>query len=142
MVRGAPPGTVREHQPRGVRSGAAAGLVLIDGSLMEFRARRSLAEVSGEHRLLIAVLDDALLAYCGRATTPRKSYSRALLQRDAVEWFASNDTSWPFSFVRICEELGLSVEAVREQLARVRAEYRGSSRQRSRQGKITEEVAA
>ena len=32
----------------------------------------------------------------------------------AIEaWFASDDTCWPFSFVAICEALGLDVPSIR-----------------------------
>ena len=36
--------------------------------------------------------------------------------RDAYSWVASNDFSWPFSFLNVCEALGLSPEVQREAL--------------------------
>jgi len=38
------------------------------------------------------------------------------LYRDAHTWLASNDTSWPFSFLNVCQLLNIAPEAVREQL--------------------------
>jgi hypothetical protein len=35
---------------------------------------------------------------------------------DAYHWFRSNDYTWPFSFVNICQLLDLDPEAVREDL--------------------------
>jgi hypothetical protein len=35
---------------------------------------------------------------------------------DAYHWFSSNDYSWPFSFVNVCQLLDLDPEAVREEL--------------------------
>lgn len=38
------------------------------------------------------------------------------LYRDAYSWVVSNDLSWPYSFVNVCEALGLSAEFVRAEL--------------------------
>ncbi|MEY2498991.1 MAG: hypothetical protein QOD12_2547 [Verrucomicrobiota bacterium] len=38
------------------------------------------------------------------------------LYRDAYSWVTSNDLSWPYSFVNVCEALGLSAEFVRLEL--------------------------
>jgi len=35
---------------------------------------------------------------------------------DAYHWFNSNDYSWPFSFLNVCQLLDLDPEAVREEL--------------------------
>jgi hypothetical protein len=34
---------------------------------------------------------------------------------DAYHWFASNDYTWPFSFLNVCQLLDLDPEAVREE---------------------------
>lgn len=38
------------------------------------------------------------------------------LYLDAYGWLASEDISWPFSFVNVCQILGLSPETIREEL--------------------------
>ena len=38
------------------------------------------------------------------------------LYRDAYSWVMSNDLSWPYSFVNVCEALDLSTEVVRSEL--------------------------
>jgi hypothetical protein len=38
------------------------------------------------------------------------------LYRDAYSWVVSNDLSWPYSFINVCEALGVSVEFVRSEL--------------------------
>ena len=38
------------------------------------------------------------------------------LYLDAYRWLASEDTSWPFSFLNVCQLLNIAPEAVREQL--------------------------
>src|SRR5215831_1662705 len=35
---------------------------------------------------------------------------------DAYSWLLSHDISWPFSFLNVCQLLGLSPESVREEL--------------------------
>src|SRR5205814_3772237 len=35
---------------------------------------------------------------------------------DAYSWVASNDFSWPYSFLNVCEALGASPELLREDL--------------------------
>jgi hypothetical protein len=44
--------------------------------------------------------------------------------RDAYNWVASDDRRWPYSFVNLCEVLGLSPAALREQLLDVPAARR------------------
>lgn len=65
-------------------------------------------------RLMAAVLEDAFreLAHPSggspRARTRRCDEIRA--------WFASDDDSWPFSFVNVCDALGIAATRLREQL--------------------------
>ena len=63
----------------------------------------------GELRLMAAVLEDAINILRKR---PR---SRA--GREAREWLASNDASWPFAFERICDALDLDSGSVRRQVS-------------------------
>ena len=53
--------------------------------------------------------DARLLSYQG----PRGA---AKLQRDTAAWFASEDAIWPYSFVNICQTLGLDAAALRRAL--------------------------
>lgn len=64
-----------------------------------------------EKRLMIAVLKDALLVVRRYQASEGPWAQRQL--REAEEWFASHDTSWPFAFERICEELALDPDHVR-----------------------------
>src|SRR3954463_1618523 len=38
------------------------------------------------------------------------------MHRDAYSWVASNDFAWPYSFLNVCEALGLSPEVQRAEL--------------------------
>lgn len=68
-------------------------------------------EERGEHRLMAAILDDAVLTYCMPQVARARGGSRA--EREAGEWIESMDRSWVFSFERICEALNLDAECLR-----------------------------
>lgn len=69
-----------------------------------------------EHRLLFAVLEDAVRCWqlYERATTRR---GRNLF-RETAAWFASDDDSSPFAFVTTCQVFGLDPSYVRAGLRR------------------------
>jgi hypothetical protein len=67
-----------------------------------------------EARLLYAVLEDALWCF-QQQFLPRYGNERRLA-REAEIWFFSNTSDWPFSFVRICDVLGLEPEYLRRGL--------------------------
>lgn len=41
---------------------------------------------------------------------------RQRLYMEAYRWVASNDRSWPYSFLNICDALGLSADALRAEV--------------------------
>ena len=79
---------------------------------------RSPAERSGEHRLMLAILDDAVAIFV-------KSLSgRTVNQNDARAaraWLESRDRSLPFTFECICDRLGFDSAYIRRGLFAVRA---------------------
>ena len=77
----------------------------------QFFGRRSAAVQAGEHRLLAAILEDAVLTYCVPNAARSRGGSRAA--REAREWIESTDRSWVFSFERVCDALGLDVHYIR-----------------------------
>jgi hypothetical protein len=66
-------------------------------------------------RLMLAVLTDAieLVIQDPAAQHP----GRALCQRRAAAWIRSNDRAWLFSFVNVCETLGLDPKRLRTAIA-------------------------
>ena len=66
--------------------------------------------------LLRAVLEDALSCFQKRFMTEERRVQREA--QEAEQWFLSEDSHWPFSFVSICVVLGLEPEAIRQQLKR------------------------
>ncbi len=69
---------------------------------------------SPERALMVAVLEDACLTWLGAI----RSQGANSLRRRATErrWIVSNDRSWPFSFVNLCETLDIDVGKLRGRL--------------------------
>jgi len=74
------------------------------------------ARLQPEKRLMLAVLEDAIETLFKTAGARHRA-GRSLFA-ETMEWFTPDDTSWPFSFVNICEALGLSPSRVRLVVAR------------------------
>lgn len=71
-----------------------------------------------ERRLRLAVLQDALRYYQqGAGATGRRA---RMLYEDAADWFASSDSTEPFSFVNVCDALDLDPHYIRSGLQRWR----------------------
>jgi hypothetical protein len=69
----------------------------------------------GEKRLMLAVLTDAIeILLKGPGTNGR----RRGLYDETANWMRRNDTAWPYSFVNVCDVLGLDADAVRQTVAR------------------------
>jgi hypothetical protein len=86
--------------------------VLLPGQF--FAAMRKRVPKEPEYRLIVAVLEDAVDCYQKYALA-REPKARQLFE-DAAEWIESDDRRWPYSFVSICDVLGLNPEYVRRGL--------------------------
>ena len=75
---------------------------------------------TGEQRLMAAILEDAV-AVASKTNAPTTSKGRQVL-RETLRWLRSNDRSWMFSFIRICEMLDLDANAVRRGIRIMRGE--------------------
>jgi len=76
------------------------------------------ASLQPEKRLMLAVLEDAVGTFQKYAVATGRRARR--LFTESEEWFASDDTSWPYAFLPICQALGLEPEYVRRGLQRWR----------------------
>jgi len=79
------------------------------------------SERTPEHKLMAAVLEEAIRTFCRCAGAPGARCRR--LFREAAEWFASHDVSWPFAFANVCEALALEPEWIRRALQRWQARH-------------------
>ena len=75
---------------------------------------RSALQRTGEYRLLVAVLQDALTTWFRYRHSHRLRERR--LFREISEWFADKHSSWPFAFECICGYLGLDPDYIRRGL--------------------------
>ena len=68
--------------------------------------------VQPERRLMLAVLSDAIVL--SQTQGPRLTQHRDL--EDARRWILADDRRWPFSFVNVCDTLGIAFEPLRRAL--------------------------
>jgi hypothetical protein len=80
-----------------------------------FDSQRKLAAVCPETALMYAVLEDAFVCFHKQFSTEQRLVRIA---REAEEWFFSDDSHWLFSFVSVCDALGLEREYIRKKLKR------------------------
>ncbi|MGE0824570.1 MAG: hypothetical protein AB7P18_20955 [Candidatus Binatia bacterium] len=85
---------------------------------VQFYASFSKRELqSGVGRLMCAVLDDAITAIQhGQLSNAVYAHQRA---QEALEWFASDDDTYLFSFLNVCAALGLTPSYIRKRVARL-----------------------
>ena len=72
-----------------------------------------------EHRLMLAVLEDAVYSY-QQSCDSRTARDRRLAH-ETEQWFESEETGSPFSFVTICQVFGLDPDYLRAGLRRWQA---------------------
>jgi len=79
-----------------------------------FEAMRRKHLLSGEKRLVLSVLEDAVDCFMKYVDASTKKGQR--LFRDAEVWIALEDKKWVFSFDNVCEALGIDPEYLRRGL--------------------------
>ena len=92
-------------------------------------------ECGPELRLMLAVFEMAVSDATGRldplaVVEPWMSAARRRVREEALAYFASDDTTWPYSARNVADVVGLDLDAVRQAIARgqvhhVRTAYRG-----------------
>lgn len=80
---------------------------------------------TAEKRLLLAVLEEAVGTFQRYAVATGR-HSRAMFA-DVEAWFASEDTAWLYSFLRICDTLGIDASYLRSGLGRWLGTHRARS---------------
>src|SRR5512143_2240783 len=85
------------------------------------RVRRR-KDLSGEQRLMCAIIEDAVDVYLKHAAARGPLHRR--LFDDAEQWIESHERAWVYSFEAICDQLGLDVEYVRAGLRARKARAR------------------
>jgi hypothetical protein len=66
----------------------------------------------GERKLLFAVLEDAVRCYLKNRDSGQTSRSDPEFL-EAAEWLSSNEETGPFSYIKVCEALGINADFLR-----------------------------
>ena len=90
-----------------------------------FAAWRGAAQVSGERRLMVAVLEDAL--HCYQKYVDSEDPRHRQLFAEAEEWIDADEPTWFFSFQNVCHTLDLNTDYVREGLHKWRDARRSAA---------------
>jgi hypothetical protein len=101
------------HWPQARRPTAARRGMLADEV---FCARPSLAASHEEAALMCAVLENAVDCFQKQFVCATRRARR--LGREAEQWLFADDPHWPFSFLSVCDALGLSPQYIRQGLKR------------------------
>lgn len=96
--------------------------VILPGQVQEGSSART--ELVAERRLMLAVLEEAVVAFQTHAHAQTTRGRRLFFETAA--WFASDDHDWPFAFVNLCHGLDLDVDYIRVGLRRWRESMRGA----------------
>ncbi len=75
---------------------------------------------SPRNRLMLAVLEEALVTFQRGLNSPRAEQRRHFYEVD--RWVASHDTDWPFSFENICSCLRIDPDYIRAGLYRLKCD--------------------
>ena len=78
---------------------------------------------TGERRLMLAILEDAMRTLLGH----RYGSRHARLQREDLDWLMSDDMDDPFTYLRICDALGIDADWLRRRILTARAELEDSA---------------
>ena len=97
-------------------SGVLAPDVMLPAQFAGMMRRRG--ELSGERRLMVAVLEDAL--HCFQKYVDAVDPKQRQLFLDAEEWIMAEHPTWFFSFSNVCTTLDLDPDYVREGLMKWR----------------------
>jgi len=75
------------------------------------------ADTSGPRALMLAVLEDAVR--CIENGRWQRRFGARRLAAEAEAWVRSDRADWPFSFLNVCEALGIDVDAIRSRLLEI-----------------------
>jgi len=78
------------------------------------------AEVTASpgNRLMLAVLEEALVTFQRGLNSPRAEHRRHFHEVD--RWIKSGDTDWPFAFENVCASLHIDPDYIRAGLKRLK----------------------
>src|SRR5262245_10537114 len=90
-----------------------------------FDRLRRRTDLSGEQRLMCAIIEDAVDMYVKHAAARQPAHQK--LFEEAERWIESDERGWLYSFEAICDHLGLEPGWVRAGLRARKARSRAGS---------------
>jgi len=87
-----------------------AGVGILPVQFGETRRRKLPSE--GERKLLFAVLEDAIRCYLRHRDGDTAARNNEEFV-EAVQWLSSDEDSGPFTYISICEALGIDADSLR-----------------------------
>jgi hypothetical protein len=105
----------------------AAGIFAPDTMLASqyFDRIRRRKDLTGEQRLMCAIIEDAVETYLKHAATSRRDLAERFTEVE--RWIESEDRSYLYAFETICDYLGLDGPYLRRGLHRLKARARGET---------------
>ena len=88
------------------------------------RVRRR-KDLTGEQRLMCAIIEDAVEVYLKHAGAVRPDHRDRF--EEAERWIEAGDRSWLYAFETICDYLGMDADHLRHGLRRWKAKARGEA---------------
>ena len=98
-------------------------------------AWRGAGPLSGERRLMVAVLEDAL--HCYQKYVDSEDPRHRQLFAEAEDWIDADEQTWFFSFPNVCHTLDLDPDYVREGLHKWRDARRAAATRAGHSGSVT-----
>ena len=95
-------------------------------------------DVTGEQRLLCAVIEDAVDLYLKHAAATARHHQQVFDEAEA--WIESEERSRLYAFETICDYLGLDADHLRQGLRRWKARARGDATTAPAAGPMADEL--
>jgi len=97
------------------------------------------AEVTASpgNRLMLAVLEEALVTFQRGLNSPRAEHRRHFHEVD--RWIKSADTDWPFAFENICSCLHIDADYIRAGLKRLKFDALAAGERAKRSARLRRE---
>ena len=104
---------------------------MVSSAILAMDIDRPEITASPRNRLMLAVLEEALVTFQRGLTSARAEQRR--LFHDVERWVASDDLDWPFSFENICGSLRIDADYIRKGLRHLKMEaLKGDERSKPR----------
>jgi hypothetical protein len=99
------------------KEGIDASEVLMDMPVYPWQIYEPQSRKTGEIGLAIAVIQHAMHEYA--VFSIQTSHRADRLTHEAKEWLLSQERGWPFSFLNLCDYVGIDADAFQREFRRI-----------------------